>query len=282
MSLPRHDEVESFWSFVRERHLVWHRKMRGYPRPWTTDHALATYHFTNVYRELDHGTVWFRSYLALRPPETISELLHAVITYRCVNRVSTFEELGVPYTPDELACFVQRVDEGRAQKRAMLTKRHQPNLIGLRKSDIVTDQLVQAVTTAPDGFDMAEAFRRRITYVGNFFAIQFVADILHTPWSHLSTDTIIPISAGSRLASELITTGQLGVNDKRNRMIRRDATRDELHVLRFLHDTQRAPSSMPMTHVDIEHALCEWYRWRIIQAGRASSKVMKYEPRDAA
>ena len=36
------------------------RPEAGLPAPWTDDRILRDYYFTNVYRELDKTTVWFR------------------------------------------------------------------------------------------------------------------------------------------------------------------------------------------------------------------------------
>jgi hypothetical protein len=52
--------LERYLYFIKERHSIYLKKKAGYPKPWTDDEILQTYYFTNVYRELDKTTVWFR------------------------------------------------------------------------------------------------------------------------------------------------------------------------------------------------------------------------------
>ena len=53
--------VEAFWKFVNERHAVWLRRLvKDGPAPWTDDEVIAGGKFTNVFRELDRGTIALR------------------------------------------------------------------------------------------------------------------------------------------------------------------------------------------------------------------------------
>lgn len=52
--------VEDFFKFMGERHEIWRRRDAGYERPWTEDPILHEYKFTNVFRELDRGTIALR------------------------------------------------------------------------------------------------------------------------------------------------------------------------------------------------------------------------------
>lgn len=52
-----------FFAFARERHATYLRRQSGAPEPWTDDPILRKFRFTNVFRELDRTTVWFRTCL---------------------------------------------------------------------------------------------------------------------------------------------------------------------------------------------------------------------------
>lgn len=53
--------VEAFWKFVNERHAVWLRRLfNDGQAPWTDDLVIANGKFTNVFRELDRGTIALR------------------------------------------------------------------------------------------------------------------------------------------------------------------------------------------------------------------------------
>jgi len=56
--------IAKFCAFIYERQEIWRQKNRGISAPWTTDSLLSAYAFCNVYRELDRGTVFFRSAVA--------------------------------------------------------------------------------------------------------------------------------------------------------------------------------------------------------------------------
>ena len=100
--------IGDFFLFCHERQCMWVKRQKGISRPWTKDPILESKHFTNLYRELDAGTVFFRRSMIKQKPiikeATVSqeqfelyfaiEILWASICYRAVCRVETFNELG--------------------------------------------------------------------------------------------------------------------------------------------------------------------------------------------
>ena len=44
---------ESYWRFAAERQTIFFKRASGQDPPWTEDHVLATYKFTNAYRASD-------------------------------------------------------------------------------------------------------------------------------------------------------------------------------------------------------------------------------------
>jgi hypothetical protein len=57
------EHCERFWRFVHERQEIWRKKSAGEPAPWTSDPILRYNSFTNVYRELDRGTLYLQQHL---------------------------------------------------------------------------------------------------------------------------------------------------------------------------------------------------------------------------
>lgn len=50
--------IADFFKFMRERHKIWiNRFIYKKPKPWTDDPILREYKFTNVFRQLDKGTI---------------------------------------------------------------------------------------------------------------------------------------------------------------------------------------------------------------------------------
>lgn len=52
--------LTDFYYWMNERHSIYLRRLAGQTKPWTTDVILQKYKFTNVFRELDRGTIALR------------------------------------------------------------------------------------------------------------------------------------------------------------------------------------------------------------------------------
>ncbi len=89
-----------FWNFVCERHHIWRRRvLDGMSPPWTGDPILSQYFFTNVYRQLDKGTIYYFQQVIRGHEEdaSLNDLIFNTLIYRLFNRIETFEYLG--FTP---------------------------------------------------------------------------------------------------------------------------------------------------------------------------------------
>jgi hypothetical protein len=84
------DPRERFFAYARERHQIYLNRAAGQPRPWTEEPVLQQYRFTNVFRELDKTTLWFRD--KVREPLRDSQaVLPATVLFRMLNRIETGE-----------------------------------------------------------------------------------------------------------------------------------------------------------------------------------------------
>ncbi len=117
------ENIDLFFNFMNERHNIWHRRfIEKLPREqWTEDPILKTTKYTNIYRELDRGTLWwlknigakFLNYkefcdkiltlkednkveLEMNNALELKGLVWQTIIYRLCNRIETFEEVGFP------------------------------------------------------------------------------------------------------------------------------------------------------------------------------------------
>jgi len=89
------EAFEQFWSFIYERQRIWYRrfvKMRE--RPWTKDPILVRSKYTNVYRELDRGTIYLKENI-LDKNKSLHETLWEICVYRLLNKVETFQHVGI-------------------------------------------------------------------------------------------------------------------------------------------------------------------------------------------
>lgn len=85
-----------FFAFARARHAITLDRAAGAPEPWTDDPILGTYRFTNIFRELDRTTVWFRENVRdLMVHSNMSECQQVLgtILFRTLNRIASGEVL---------------------------------------------------------------------------------------------------------------------------------------------------------------------------------------------
>lgn len=85
-------DTSPFFEFARARHQIYLDRQAGRPAPWTEDPILSRYRFTNVFRELDATTVWFRDRVR-DPMRSSPHALLATVVFRWFNRIATGEAI---------------------------------------------------------------------------------------------------------------------------------------------------------------------------------------------
>lgn len=81
-----------FFDFIQERYRIFLKKEAKEPRPWTDDDILDYYKFTNVFREDDATTVWFRNNVRDKLKNDFDIIL-ATVVFRWFNRTTSGEAL---------------------------------------------------------------------------------------------------------------------------------------------------------------------------------------------
>jgi len=186
--------ADAFFDFARERHEIYLKRSRGVPPPWTTDLILQRYKFTNVFRELDRTTVWFRENIR-EPLRNDPQVLFATVAFRWFNRIETAACLLSGPSGHNL---FENWDSGEAETRLRRDRPDGPYVNGAY------------IIKTPDGMDKLkgvlwciETFRkgcpfpivlenppwhletfwrwiRTFPYLGDFMAYEVVTDLRHT------------------------------------------------------------------------------------------------------
>ena len=102
---------DEFFRYAIERHRIYMRRQACVPKPWTDDPVLQTSRFTNVYRELDRTTVWFRENVRDRLRMEV-EVLLATVVFRWFNRTTTGEALFLQRDVEGESAFALFLDRG--------------------------------------------------------------------------------------------------------------------------------------------------------------------------
>lgn len=89
------ENLDTFWRFIHERHSIWDRRfVKNESWPWTSDPILQKNKFTNIYRELDPGTIYAKVKI-LETRTTRPERVFNIMIYRLICSISTFDALGL-------------------------------------------------------------------------------------------------------------------------------------------------------------------------------------------
>jgi hypothetical protein len=107
--------LEDFYGWMNERHAIFRRRfVENKPKPWTEDKIMLEYKFTNVFRELDKGTIALRKmekqtvqdFLACEDPERAFHLAKQIVFntfwYRTFNWYEHAEKLGMVAHYDQM------------------------------------------------------------------------------------------------------------------------------------------------------------------------------------
>ena len=95
------DNLKAFYKFIYDRQLVWHNRfIKKLPREeWTNDPIFKRTKYTNVYRELDRGTLWIHDRLKGQHKKLSFDSKVGIIwdlcVYRLLNKVETFDKIGI-------------------------------------------------------------------------------------------------------------------------------------------------------------------------------------------
>ena len=270
--------TKSFFDFVRERHLIWHRRLvERRPRPWTTDPVLDRFQFTNVYRELDRGTIWYKENMAAGCPPG-PELLWRTIAYRLLNRAETFERARLPAAGrwgKGRAAFAAALKKIKRAGRPVFTGAHQVPFAGVDEYIETLDAAnaglagLTAALRAAAGLREVVGHLRSIPRVGPFLANQVALDLVMVGALPLAEDWVAE-GPGSGRGMDLLFP---------------DRTKKEFVALAaFLRDraesyfaATRPPFPYPIVDgrklrlglFAIEHSLCEFYKWYRATTGGA-------------
>ena len=133
------DAIAAFILFVSERQKAWSNKRRR-RKKLTSNQVLATKWFTNMYRELDRGTMYFRNCLNqtdlkglainkdVIDENLVKKVLFKSIVYRLINKVETFMNCGssgmIP-NENDFPQFLEFLKEKKAEGLVIFTAAHQ-------------------------------------------------------------------------------------------------------------------------------------------------------------
>lgn len=109
------ERLDLFWRFINERQSVWQRRfLNRLPPPWTSDKILKENRFTNIYRELDPGTVYAINEILERDAPKADKVFNIMI-YRLIGRSDTHRKMGFQtlkdFFPEKVESVLRAIKE---------------------------------------------------------------------------------------------------------------------------------------------------------------------------
>lgn len=196
--------AEQFFRYARARHEIYLRRAAGRPREeWTKDPILQQYRFTNVFRELDRTTAWFREHVR-DPMRNDPKVLLATVVFRLLNRISVGEAVFCQKDIEADCAFDLFLRDGKVQhlKRAIIANCGSGPYVtgayiissppGYSKLDGMMEVIrrfadkdkawcaMVGVMRGGAGLEYSWEWLRRYDYFGTFHSYEIVTDLRHT------------------------------------------------------------------------------------------------------
>ncbi|GJJ08985.1 hypothetical protein Clacol_003206 [Clathrus columnatus] len=268
------DALDTLFYVMAERHRIYRKRNAGLPPPWTDDPVLAENRFCNVYRILDRGTQYVIEQVINKGPQDHTETCFRVMLYKLFNRIATWEylveELGTPTWETFNMDRYGEVLKTRLLTSPIYTSAYQipaPNL-GHAKGYMNHLYLLQVMMEddVPELLlhknSLKEAYKLISDYpgMGPFLSIQLLLDLNMTSQLNFSEREWVTCGPGSRsYLRTLFGTAVAGVETEAIAYLYN--TQDEHFNRLGIFDPPSLPDSPGVSHVDLEHALCECHKY---------------------
>lgn len=298
--------VGSFFAYARERHSIYLRRQAGRPPPWTDDPILSTYRFTNIFRETDRTTVWFRENVRNLYDGT-PEVLLATVLFRWFNKIETglalFRRLTIAMVEWPSAFDYWKNGRDISELRRVIVEARgaagpfvngayiikTPN--GMSKLDGVLDVSEKFRTELRDNMKWFDAARlmvstrwslekawnwiRQFECQGDFTAYEVVTDLRHTHLLRGARDIMTWANAGPG--------AKRGLNRLQGRPLDQQLPKVETcaemqALLRYAHSDDFWPQAWGQWEMrEVEHTLCEFDKMERGRLGEGTPK-QRYDP----
>lgn len=288
------ENLDLFWYFVRERHLVWHRRfVLNLPQGrWTRDAILRTVRFTNIYRNLDRGTVFLFDHVLAdldsdNPRDSI-EILWVVIAYRLLNNADTFASVPIPSLCQYPSSPFHKelISYQKASGNSAVTTAHITCQLGLvpgsrlENYKIILDEVCKALLKGIWGKQVLWATSplacwktlREEHGIGPFLAYEILTDLIELKMLPFDHDQWANIGPGALFGLRLIFPYKY----------KKDLLR-ELYTLRDM-QVKSLGKDFPywqrrkLTLRDIEHAVCEFGKYHRMKFGYGKQRQRYLQP----
>lgn len=210
--------LERFFNYACKRYNILLNRRAGLPVPWTDDPVLSAWRFTNVFREDDKTTTWFRDNVRDKMRRSPAVMM-ATIAFRAFNRIETGELLKDDLVSQnwDFAAWKEKLEARRAAGFPTITGSyiirtpHGMNKIDgvlwtLREAKLREAALLHWHWHTPFAQRSQQSFwlvLREFPYLGDFTAAEVVCDLIHTDILEMANDLMTWTNPGPGCAAGL-------------------------------------------------------------------------------
>ncbi len=284
--------ITNFFRYARLRHDAYLAKCDKVPRgTQSQDPILNKYRFTNVFRELDKTTVWFREHFR-EEWRNDSRVLIGTVVFRLLNRIEVGEAIFNQSDMFDVNAFNEFLHSGgdvRVLRKAIRANCGDGPYVtgayiisspkGYSKLDgvlrVIKDFYRNSgwrhwVDQDPRGnecsLEAAWEWLRDQPYLGPFHAYEIVTDLRHTTLLDQAPDIMTWANPGPGARRGL---NRVYGRDKRDKSASRDQMIEGMcELLAHSRDRDLWPSYWPEWEMrEVEHTLCEFDKYERVRLG---------------
>ncbi|EIW82379.1 hypothetical protein CONPUDRAFT_164992 [Coniophora puteana RWD-64-598 SS2] len=267
------EKFDLFWRFTTARHEIDVKRRAGLQPPWTDDPVLETGRFCNVYRILDRASQYLVTDVIETGSQDFTELIFRILLFTTFTKIDTWEVLrkstNLTWADYDRCLYERTLKDLHDRKITLYTGAYQKPAPDLGFSEAYLNHLtllekmmetlpdfLNTVRYAEDVFDWLCSFEG----IGDFTAYQYFLNLSYSDVLNFSEDDFVVLGPGSRNGLQ--------------ECFEDISPRASLAALRWMKATQRhhfkrlgltfdglGPSRLPMQLCDIEHTLCEFYKY---------------------
>lgn len=278
------ENIDAFWKFIFDRHMIWYKRfILKHEAPWTDDPIMQTFKFTNVYRELDRGTIYLLDNILGNKGLSEVEQVFNIIFYRMFNRIETYEAAGSQLLSNSIKNPGTLVWANRRVTWELLGERYEKDMPlwtdahmvcayehfpGDNKFERFQYIFKEVVKALPDLFQTIKTAKSlgtihkaltAIPGIGPFNAYEIEVDISYASWNNLSEDEWVNPGPGCQRGLKALFPG-----------IKPNECTQMIHVLRQVQVEEFTRMKLPFFEIayqgkeltlrNIEHCLCEYFK----------------------
>ena len=275
-----HCNIKNLAYWINERHNIYLRKFYKHPKPWTEDVILQQYKFTNVFRQLDKGTVALqemlnkKSLLKLATKQEQKALIFFnIYWYRLFNWYEHAQNLGFVVSYEEVEKYIKEryKNNQRIFTGAWMTHGHfcEPKYITyLRGCKECWDRRFEFVDFIrhTNSIEWITYELRNLYCIGKFLSYEIACDLRFTKLLENATDKLTWANMGPGAQRGLKRLG-LPFGNQQQGLVSMQLLYRQLTKSKNLLETHILNAEVPFELREVEHSLCEMDKYMRVKMG---------------